>query len=74
MANDVHIGAVARELCVSSEFLRALEREGRIPSARRDAGGRRVYNDDDIALLRAIGVGSRPARLKRSEEVLGASP
>jgi hypothetical protein len=47
-----------------------LERTGRIPSARRDYNGR-IYTEFDIALLRSMGVGSRPHKLKRAEEVLG---
>jgi len=42
---------------------------GRIPPARRDFNGR-VYSAFDIALLRSLGVGARPRRLKRPEEVL----
>jgi hypothetical protein len=47
-----------------------LEWDGRIPPARRDFNGR-IYSDFDIALLRALGVGSRPRRLKTAEEVAG---
>jgi DNA-binding transcriptional MerR regulator len=70
--SDLRIGQVARELCVSTEFLRALERTKRIPAPLRDAGGRRVYTQGDLDLLRAIGIGSRPTRLKRAEEAGGA--
>jgi DNA-binding transcriptional MerR regulator len=66
-----HIGEAAQRLGVTPKHLRLLEREGRIPPARRDYNGR-VYSEFDIALLRGIGVGSRPAKLKRAEEVLGA--
>jgi DNA-binding transcriptional MerR regulator len=55
---------------VSPEHLRALEREQRIPPARRDFIGR-IYSEFDIALLKRLGVGSRPRRLKAPEEVLG---
>jgi hypothetical protein len=48
-----------------------LEWQGRIPSARRDFIGR-IYSEFDIALLRSLGVGSRPRKLKRPEEVVGA--
>ena len=47
-----------------------LEWQGRIPPARRDLSGR-VYSGFDIALLKSLGVGSRPRKLKRPEEVLG---
>jgi len=71
MGSEVHISEAARRLGVTVTFLRRLEREGKIPAARRDLNGR-VYNDFEIALLRAMGVGQRPQRLKRAEEVLEA--
>ena len=66
-----HISEAARRLSVTPHHLRVLEWQGRIPPARRDFNGR-VYSEIDIALLKSIGVGSRPRRLKRAEEVLGA--
>lgn len=66
-----HIGGAARQLGVTPKHLRLLEREGRIPPARRDLNGR-IYSEFDIALLKSLGVGSRPRKLKRPEEVLGA--
>lgn len=65
-----HIGEAARQLGVTPEHLRALERQGRIPPARRDLNGR-TYTAFDIALLRSMGVGLRPRRLRAAEEVLG---
>jgi hypothetical protein len=70
--STVHIGEAARRLGVTPNHLRILEWEGRIPPARRDHNGR-IYSELDIALLRAMGVGSRPRRLKRPEDVLGAA-
>jgi len=70
MEGKVHITEAARRLGVSSQYLRLLEWQGRIPPARRDFNGR-VYSDFDIALLRSLGVGSRPRKLKLPEEVLG---
>jgi hypothetical protein len=67
-----HIGEAARQLGVTPKHLRLLEREGRIPPPRRDLNGR-IYTEFDIALLKSMGIGSRPCRLKRPEEVLGAS-
>ena len=64
-----HIGEAARRIGCTPEHLRTLEREGRIPPARRDFNGR-IYTEFDIALLRSMGIGSRPRRLKRAEEVL----
>jgi len=66
----VHIGEAARQLNVTPTHLRILEAEGRIPPVRRDYGGR-IYTPADIALLRALGVGKRPARLKTIEELAG---
>jgi len=71
MENDVHIGEAARQLGVTPNHLRILEWQGRIPPAHRDLNGR-VYSEFDIALLKALGVGSRPRRLRRAEDVLGA--
>lgn len=70
MEGNVHIAEAARRLDVSSQYLRLLEWQGRIPPARRDFNGR-VYSDFDIALLKSLGVGSRPRKLKAPEEVLG---
>ncbi len=67
-----HIGETARRLNVTPHHLRILEREGRIPAARRDLNGR-IYTESDIALLKCIGVGQRPRRLRSAEEVLGAA-
>ena len=67
---EAHIGEAARLLSVSPKHLRTLERDGRIPPARRDFNGR-VYSEFDIALLKSLGIGYRPRRLKRPEEALG---
>jgi DNA-binding transcriptional MerR regulator len=67
-----HIGETARLLGCTPEHIRTLERQGRIPPARRDYNGR-IYTEFDVALLRALGVGSRPRRLKTAEEVVGQS-
>jgi DNA-binding transcriptional MerR regulator len=65
----VHITEAARRLGVTPQHLRILEWKGRIPPARRDLNGR-IYSEFDITLLRAIGVGRRPAKLKPPEMVL----
>jgi hypothetical protein len=70
MDSEVRITEAARLLGVSPHYLRLLEWEHRIPAARRDFNGR-YYTPLDIALLRSMGVGTRPRRLKRVEEVLG---
>jgi DNA-binding transcriptional MerR regulator len=68
-STEFHIGEAARRLGVTPKHLRLLERDGRIPPARRDFNGR-VYSEFDIALLRSMGIGSRPRKLKQAEEVL----
>jgi DNA-binding transcriptional MerR regulator len=65
----MHITEAARRLGVTAGYLRLMERAGKIPPARRDFNGR-IYTDFDLALLRTMGVGSRPRKLKRAEEVL----
>ncbi len=72
MGSVLHIGEAAKQLGVTPEHLRVLEREGRIPSAHRDLNGR-IYTPFDIALLRSMGIGSRPKKLKHVEEVLRAA-
>lgn len=72
MQRDMHITEAAQQLGITAHHLRVLEWKGKVPSARRDLNGP-VYSEFDIALLRSLGVGSRPRRLKRAEEVLGAS-
>jgi len=67
--NAFHIGEAARRLGVTPHHLRVMEWRGRIPLARRDLNGR-IYSEFDIALLRSMGVGSRPSKLKQPEEVL----
>jgi len=65
-----HISQSAAALGVSPGYLRLLEREGKIPEARRDSFGGRIYSEFDIRLLSALGVGRRPRRLKSADEVL----
>ncbi len=42
---------MARELGVSESWLRRAEQQGRIPKARRDLNGWRVYSEEEIAAL-----------------------
>jgi DNA-binding transcriptional MerR regulator len=70
MGDHVHIREAAHRLGVTVGYLRLLEKQGRIPPAHRDYNGR-VYSEFDIALLRVLGVGSKPRRLKSAEEVVG---
>ena len=69
MERELHISETARRLGVTPQHLRTLEKAGRIPPARRDYNGR-IYTEFDVAVLRSIGVGSRPRRLRRAEEIL----
>jgi DNA-binding transcriptional MerR regulator len=65
----VRISEASRRLGVSCQYLRLLEWHRIIPPVRRDYSGR-LYSELDIALLRAMGVGSHPRRLKRPQDVL----
>jgi hypothetical protein len=66
---EFQISECARRLGVTAHHLRILEWQGRIPPARRDFNGR-VYSDFDVILLKSLGVGSRPRKLKAPEELL----
>lgn len=72
MDGAIQISEAARQLGVTPHYLRLLEWEGRVPPARRNLKGR-IYTPSDIALLRTIGVGLKPDRLKSPEELMGAS-
>ena len=50
----MRVNEVARELQVSESWLRRAEGRGRIPKARRDMNGWRVYSESDIAVLRLV--------------------
>lgn len=58
----LRISEAARRLGVSAQYLRLLEGEGRIPTARR-VFGCRIFSAEDIARLRRLGVGERKRRL-----------
>jgi hypothetical protein len=68
---EFYIDETARRLGVTSKHLRVLERESRTLSACRDHNGR-VYSAFAIALLRSMGVGQQPRKLKRADETLEA--
>ena len=65
---SLYISEVCKELGVSPRYLRRLESQGLIPRANRDALGR-IYSPGDLAVLKALGIGSRPRKLKRVEEL-----
>lgn len=48
MSQDLSIGQVAGRTGLSVHTLRFYENEGLLPDVRRDAGGRRVYGEDDL--------------------------
>ena len=50
----LQIGEAARELGITIEHLRKLEREGKIPKAKRLLNCRRVYSEDDLERIRQI--------------------
>ena len=52
------VSQAARELERSERWLRDAERKGKIPKARRDLNGWRVYTAEDIAKLKELIVGS----------------
>ena len=67
---SLYISEVCKVLGVSPRYLRRLESQGLIPRANRDALGR-IYSPGDLAVLKALGIGSRPRKLKRVEELAG---
>ena len=73
MNSVIHIAEAAKRIGVTPHHLRVLEWQGRIPPARRDLNGR-IYSPFDIALLREMGVGQRPRKLKSADEVLETTP
>lgn len=66
----LYIGEVCKELGVTPRYLRRLESQGLVPRPNRNALGR-IYGPGDVVLLKVIGVGSRPRKLKHPEEALG---
>ncbi len=67
--NALRISEAARQLGVSAQYLRLLEAEGKIPTVQR-VFGCRGFSREDIARLRAMGVGSGQ-RLKSFAEIAG---
>jgi DNA-binding transcriptional MerR regulator len=54
----LRVSEAARELGRSEKWLRNAERKGKIPKARRDLNGWRVYTSEDIVKLQELIVGS----------------
>ncbi len=72
MEGKVRISTAAAILGVHPHYLRLLERQGRIPEACYDRNGR-FYTAADLELLRSMGIGNKPRRLKSVDEVFGAN-
>ncbi len=53
------VSEAARELERSEKWLRNAEAKGKIPKAKRDLNGWRVYTPEDIAKLQELIVGSK---------------
>jgi len=53
----MRVNEAARELGCSETFLRRAEQRGKIPKARRDINGWRVYSLQDIAKLKGLLMG-----------------
>ena len=59
METILTVSQAARELGRSERWLRDAERRGKIPKAKRDLNGWRVYTTDDIVKLKELLVGNR---------------
>lgn len=60
MVKLLTVSEVARELGRSVDWLWEAEARGKIPRARRDLNGWRVYTEEDVQLLRELLVPARP--------------
>jgi len=54
MLQNSTVCRAARELGCSERWLREAEKQGKIPMARRDLNGWRVYTEEDIERLKAL--------------------
>lgn len=54
MDRYLKVSEVARQLGCSTEWLRGAERTGKIPAAKRDINGWRVYSEKDIEKIEAL--------------------
>ena len=57
----LRVNEAARELGISEAWLSRAEQRGRIPRARRDVNGWRVYTEEDISTLRRVLFPNLPA-------------
>ena len=60
MKKTLTVSEAARELGRSERWLRSAEVTGKIPRARRDINGWRVYTSDDVSELRRLILPDRP--------------
>jgi DNA-binding transcriptional MerR regulator len=54
MQQGLTVSEAARQICRSERWLREAERKGKIPTARRDLNGWRVYTEEDLEKLKAL--------------------
>jgi DNA-binding transcriptional MerR regulator len=54
MEKILRVAEVARELGCSERFLREADKKGKLPKARRDLNGWRVYTEEDLQRLRKL--------------------
>ena len=54
MMRVLRVAEIARELGCSERFLREAEKKGKLPKAKRDLNGWRVYTQEDLERLRKL--------------------
>ena len=54
MRRVLRVSQAARELGCSEKWLRDAEAKGKIPKARRDLNGWRVYTEEDVAKIKQL--------------------
>lgn len=54
MERILRVAEAARELACSEAFLREAEKRGKLPRAKRDLNGWRVYTEEDLEHLKEI--------------------
>jgi DNA-binding transcriptional MerR regulator len=54
MGKVLRVAEAARELGCSEAFLREAEKKGKLPKAKRDLNGWRVYTQEDITRLKEL--------------------
>ncbi len=68
------VNEVARELGCSETWLRRSEQRGRIPRARRDLNGWRVYTEADVEALRQVLFPGKPDSVESQNSPDAANP